>query len=210
MLAQVSASVIRGEPAHERGDAILCSAHQRPTDSVVSVGLHSRPFTPEGSSFVGVHTPMISDGLRCSETLSSRSAATRRAPGPSSLDTLLAVITSTHAIIYADDADQARAFFRDVLDLPNVDAHDGWLIFKLPPAELGIHPAGQPGLMHGRHELVLMCDDIQRTVAELRNKGVEFTTPIEDQGFGLVTMLRIPGGGSLGLYEPKHPTGYDL
>lgn len=210
MLAQVSASVVRGEPAHERGDAILGGAHQRPTDSVVGVGLHSRSFTPEGSGFVGVHGPMLSDGVRCSETLSSRSRGTRLAPGPSSLDTLRAVITSTHAIIYADDAEQARAFFRDVLDLPNVDAHDGWLIFKLPPAELGIHPAGQPGLMHGRQELFLMCDDIEGTVAEWRNKGVEFTTPIEDQGFGLVTTLRIPGGGSLGLYEPKHPTAYGL
>jgi catechol 2,3-dioxygenase-like lactoylglutathione lyase family enzyme len=120
------------------------------------------------------------------------------------------VITGTHAIIYAEDAEQARAFFRDVLDLPHVDAHDGWLIFKLPPAELGIHPAGGGGASGGSHELYLMCDDIEATVAELRAKGVEFCTPVADRGFGLLTTLRVPGGGELGLYQPKHPTGYDL
>lgn len=73
------------------------------------------------------------------------------------------MITSTHAIIYAEDAQKARAFFRDVLGLPNVDAHDGWLIFKLPPAELGIHPLAEPGLPSGHHELYLMCDDIGAT-----------------------------------------------
>jgi predicted enzyme related to lactoylglutathione lyase len=120
------------------------------------------------------------------------------------------VITSTHAIIYADDADRARAFFREVLELPNVDARGGWLIFKLPPAELGIHPTNQPELESGRHQLWLMCDDIDATMADLRDRGVEFTSPVEDQGFGLVTTLRVPGGGELGLYEPKHATGYDL
>ena len=120
------------------------------------------------------------------------------------------MITSTHAIIYAEDADRARAFFRDIVELPNVDAHDGWLIFKLPPSELGIHPTNQPGLANGHHELYLMCDDIHATVTELRERGVEFTGGVEDQGFGLVTRLRVPGGGELGLYEPKHATGYDL
>jgi predicted enzyme related to lactoylglutathione lyase len=118
------------------------------------------------------------------------------------------MITSIHAIIYADDAEQARAFFRDVLKLPNVDAHDGWLIFRLPPAELGIHPTGSPATANGRHELYLMCDDIHATVNELTAKGVEFTTAVEDQGFGCLTTLRVPGGGTLGLYEPKHPTAY--
>jgi predicted enzyme related to lactoylglutathione lyase len=124
------------------------------------------------------------------------------------------MITGTHAIIYAEDADQVRAFFRDVLELPNIDVHGGWLIFKLPPAELGIHPtggAGDPGgPASGRHELYLMCDDVEATVADLTAKGVEFTSPIENQGFGRLTRLRVPGGGEIGLYQPRHATAYDL
>ena len=120
------------------------------------------------------------------------------------------MITGTHAIIYAGDAEQARAFFRDVLELPNVDVHDGWLIFQLPPAELGIHPTGGGSAQSGSHELYLMCDDVEATVAELTAKGVEFCSPITDQGFGLLTRLRVPGGGELGLYQAKHPTAHDL
>lgn len=91
---------------------------------------------------------------------------------------------------------------RDVLGLPSVDAGDGWLIFALPPAELAVHPTHGDG----HRELYLMCDDVQATVAELKAKGVEFTTEISDEGFGLMTSLRLPGGGELALYEPKHPT----
>lgn len=119
------------------------------------------------------------------------------------------MINAVHTIVYADDATAARAFFRDVLGLPNVDAHDGWLIFRLPPGELGVHPAAGPGASGGRHELYLMCDDIERTVTELRAAGVEFSGPVEDQGFGRTTALRVPGAGVLGLYEPRHPTAYD-
>jgi catechol 2,3-dioxygenase-like lactoylglutathione lyase family enzyme len=118
------------------------------------------------------------------------------------------VIIASHSIIYAEDPEQASAFFRDILDFPFVDAHGGWLIFKLPPAELGIHPTAPES--SGKHELYLMCDDIIRTVEELESKGVEFTSPIEDQGFGKMARLRIPGAGEMGLYQPKHPTGYDL
>ena len=119
------------------------------------------------------------------------------------------MITSTHSIIYAADADKARAFFRDVLGMASVDVHDGWRIFKLPPSELGIHPAGQ-ALPSGRHELYLMCDDITATVAELTAKGAEFTAPVTEAGFGLLTSIRVPGGGEIGLYEPRHPTAHDL
>jgi len=119
------------------------------------------------------------------------------------------MITAAHAIIYADDPDQARAFFRDVLDLPNVDIHGGWLIFKLPPAELGIHPAGEDSPA-GHHELFLMCDDIDRTVDELTARGVEFSAPITTARFGRLTRMRIPGGGEVGLYQPSHATAYDL
>jgi catechol 2,3-dioxygenase-like lactoylglutathione lyase family enzyme len=111
------------------------------------------------------------------------------------------VITGLHTIVYADDAEKARAFFRDVLELPNVDAGDGWLIFRAPPAELAVHPADTGGAA----ELYLMCDDIEETVADLTRKGVEFTGPVADQGWGLLTALRVPGAGTLGLYEPRHP-----
>jgi catechol 2,3-dioxygenase-like lactoylglutathione lyase family enzyme len=120
------------------------------------------------------------------------------------------VITGTHAILYADDADAARAFLRDVLGLPHVDAGGGWLIFKLPPAEAGVHPAGEGAPGSGRHELFLMCDDITATVRELTAKGVEFTGPVRDEGFGLMAVLRVPGAGELGLYQPKHPLAHHL
>jgi catechol 2,3-dioxygenase-like lactoylglutathione lyase family enzyme len=120
------------------------------------------------------------------------------------------MINAAHTIIYAEDATAARAFFRDVLGLADVDAHDGWLIFQLPPGELGIHPAADPGAPSGRHELYLMCDDIEKTVADLEGAGVVFTAPVEDQGFGRVTTFRVPGAGVMGLYQPRHATAYDL
>jgi len=112
------------------------------------------------------------------------------------------VITGAHSIVYSSDADGVRAFFRDVLGLPAVDAGHGWLIFALPPAEVAAHPTDGPG----RHELYLMCDDIGATVEELRAKGVEFTGPVEEERWGLVTAIKLPGGVELGLYEPRHPS----
>jgi catechol 2,3-dioxygenase-like lactoylglutathione lyase family enzyme len=116
------------------------------------------------------------------------------------------VLAGVHTIIYAEDAEAARAFFRDVLALPCVDSGEGWLIFALPPTELGIHPG--PGReatqAASNHELFLMTHDIERSVAELEAKGVEFVSPISDEGFGLMTRFQIPGGGEIGLYEPKH------
>jgi catechol 2,3-dioxygenase-like lactoylglutathione lyase family enzyme len=110
------------------------------------------------------------------------------------------VITGVHAIIFSRDAEADRAFFRDVLDLPSVDAGGGWLIFALPPAELAAHPTEGTS----RHELYLMCDDISATVEELRAKGIEFISEISDEGFGLMTSLRLPGGSELSLYQPSH------
>jgi len=114
------------------------------------------------------------------------------------------VITGLHTIVYAEDAEQARAFLRDVLELPFVDAHDGWLIFAAPPTEIAVHPTDPAS--DGRHELYLMCDDLDATMAELEAKGVEFTAPVRDQGWGLVTAMQVPGGGELGLYQPLHAT----
>jgi predicted enzyme related to lactoylglutathione lyase len=117
------------------------------------------------------------------------------------------MITSVHSIIYASDADAARAFLRDVIGLPYVDVHDGWLIFRQPASELAVHPEDKPT---GRHELYLMCDDIAATMAELTAKGAEFTAPVSQTSFGLLTSIQIPGSGEIGLYEPSHPTAYDL
>jgi predicted enzyme related to lactoylglutathione lyase len=112
------------------------------------------------------------------------------------------VITGTHAVIFTEDAEGLRAFLKNVLGFSSVDAGGGWLIFALPPAELAAHPADEGG----RHELYLMCDDVAATAAELHGKGVELTRPITDEGFGLMTGIKLPGGGELALYEPRHPT----
>ena len=114
------------------------------------------------------------------------------------------MITGIHALLYSKDADATRELFRDVLGFSSVDAGHGWLIFALPPAELGIHPEEEDG--QSRAELYLMCDSLESTVAELRSKGVEIARPVSDQGWGRVTAIRLPGGGELGLYEPRHPT----
>jgi predicted enzyme related to lactoylglutathione lyase len=117
------------------------------------------------------------------------------------------MINGAHAIIYTEDADAARTFFRDVLGFSSVDAGHGWLIFALPPAELAAHPT-DTGDHGSHHELYLMCDDVEKTVAELTAKGAQFSRPISDQGWGRLTTLKIPGGGQIGLYEPRHPTAH--
>lgn len=114
------------------------------------------------------------------------------------------MIAGVHTLLYADNAVEARAFFRDVLGFANVDAHDGWLIFALPPAELGVHPTERTDQVSGRSELYLMCHDIAQTVAELEAKGVEFTESVSEEDFGLLTRFRIPGAGETWLYEPRH------
>jgi catechol 2,3-dioxygenase-like lactoylglutathione lyase family enzyme len=111
------------------------------------------------------------------------------------------MINAVHALIYSPDADADRAFLRDVLGLDYIDSGGGWLIFALPPAELGVHPTdGEP-----HHELYLMCDDVERTVKELKAKGAEFEGGIGDAGFGRVATIRMPSGSTLSIYEPKHP-----
>jgi catechol 2,3-dioxygenase-like lactoylglutathione lyase family enzyme len=114
------------------------------------------------------------------------------------------VIAGAHTIIFAEDAEAARTFFRDVLGFAHVDDGEGWLIFALPPGELAVHPGPGWGRAVAQHELFFMCHDIERTVDELRRKGVEFVAPITDEGYGLLTRLRIPGAGEIGLYEPRH------
>jgi catechol 2,3-dioxygenase-like lactoylglutathione lyase family enzyme len=114
-------------------------------------------------------------------------------------------ITGLHAIVYSAKDEATRAFFKDVLGLPSVDAGRGWLIFKAPPAEIAVHPAEADG----KHELYLMCDDLDATLAELHAKGVT-TGEISEQRWGRLTSIVLPGGDALGLYEPKHPKAIDL
>ena len=110
-------------------------------------------------------------------------------------------ITGTHVLLYTSEPEALRACLRDVFGWPHVDAHDGWLIFALPPAELGIHPADTPS-----HELTFMCDEINATMAELKGKGIEFRGEPESQGFGIVATMVLPGGVDVMLYEPRHKT----
>jgi catechol 2,3-dioxygenase-like lactoylglutathione lyase family enzyme len=114
------------------------------------------------------------------------------------------MITGAHVIVYSRDAEADRAFFRDVLDYPHVDAGGGWLIFKLPAGEAAVHPADEPS-----HELYLMCDDVTATVEQLAAKGVS-CGPLTEERWGLVTSIRLPSGGDLGLYEPRHPKATEL
>ena len=111
------------------------------------------------------------------------------------------MITGAHVIAYSADAEADRTFIRDVLGFESVDAGGGWLIFALPPAELAVHPS-EPG---GRHELYLMCDDVEAEVERLRGAGVA-VGEVSDQGWGRLATITLPGGGDLGLYEPRHPS----
>jgi catechol 2,3-dioxygenase-like lactoylglutathione lyase family enzyme len=121
------------------------------------------------------------------------------------------MINGTHLLLYSRDADADRAFFRDVLGFKSVDAGEGWLIFAMPPAELGIHPGdGQFVQRHADHDLsgtivYLMCDDLKETIAALAAKGAQ-TTEILEAEWGITTTLSLPGGGGLGLYQPRHVT----
>lgn len=111
------------------------------------------------------------------------------------------MIFGAHVIVYSKDAEKDRAFFRDVLGLRSVDAGHGWLIFALPPAEAAVHPAEESN----RHELYFMCDDLEAEVARLTRKGVR-CSQVETARWGSVVKMQLPGGGEIGLYQPKHKT----
>jgi hypothetical protein len=119
------------------------------------------------------------------------------------------MITAVHTLVYADDPEAARAYFRDVLRFPSTDTGGGWLIFKTGPSELGVHPssweyAGQNGATDQRFDVSLMCDDLRRTMSELSDRGAEFAGEVRDEGWGLTVQLEIPGAGPMTLYEPKY------
>ena len=113
-----------------------------------------------------------------------------------------------HSIIFTDDVEATRAFFRDILNLPSVDSGGGWLIFKLPPGEVAAHPSDE-GAPAGRHELYLMCDDIEATLRDLTAKGIE-VGEVSDQGWGLLSTVKVPGAGDFGIYQPRHEMAINL
>lgn len=119
-------------------------------------------------------------------------------------------IIGAHMLLYTPEAEALRAMLRDVFGLMHVDAGEGWLIFRLPPSELGVHPAEGPTYESGiRHMVSFMCDDIHQTVAELRAKGVDIPGEPLDEGYGITVMMNFPGGCQVQLYEPRHPTAIE-
>jgi catechol 2,3-dioxygenase-like lactoylglutathione lyase family enzyme len=114
-------------------------------------------------------------------------------------------ISGAHIVVYSASPDADREFFRDVLGYPHVDAGGGWLIFKLPPAELAVHPSDSST----DHELFLMCDDLDETTTALRANGVDFDE-ITHARWGHITQFRLPGGSRVGVYEPLHPRATEL
>ncbi len=110
-------------------------------------------------------------------------------------------ITGVHTLLYTPEAQALRDVLRDVFEWPHVDVHDGWLIFALPPAEMAVHPSDSP-----HHEVTFMCDYIETTMAELQAKGIEFEGPPTEQRFGITTTMVLPGGLTVMLYQPHHPT----
>jgi len=114
------------------------------------------------------------------------------------------MISGAHVIVYSKNAEADRAFFRDVLGFKSVDAGHGWLIFALPPAEAAFHPSGE-----SLHELYFMCDDLNVEIASLAKRGVK-CSKVEEARWGAITKMQLPGGGNVGLYQPKHATALGL
>jgi len=115
------------------------------------------------------------------------------------------MISGAHVVVYSKDADADRAFFRDILGFKSVDAGHGWLIFALPPGEAAFHPSKENDL----HELYFICEDLKAEMASLATKDVR-CSKVEEARWGLITKMRLPGGGEVGLYQPKHPIALGL
>ena len=114
------------------------------------------------------------------------------------------MISGAHVVLYSKNAEADRAFFRDVLGFKSVDAGHGWLIFALPPAEAAFHPSDESG-----HELYFLCDNLKAEMASLSKRGVT-CSEVQEARWGSITKMRLPGGGKIGLYQPKHPTALSL
>ena len=118
------------------------------------------------------------------------------------------MIRGVHTMFYTSKPDELRAFFRDKLKFPFTDVGEGWLIFDMPEADLGCHPAdaeGEDGAPTGTHNISFYCDNIEKTVAELKGRGVEFVDSVQDRGYGLVTHFKVPGDFTIQLYQPLYP-----
>jgi catechol 2,3-dioxygenase-like lactoylglutathione lyase family enzyme len=121
------------------------------------------------------------------------------------------VILACHTLIYSDDADATRAFFRDVLGFASIDSGDDWLIFRTGPSELGVHPTSGADFSSPRHHAIsFIVDDLGSTMAELREKGAEFSSGPDDHGYGIIAMVKVPGADDVQLYQPRHQTAYAL
>jgi hypothetical protein len=119
-------------------------------------------------------------------------------------------VIGTHMLLYTTEPEALRAMLRDVFGFKHVDAGDGWLIFRLPPAELGVHPAEGPSFDAGwRHSVSFMCDNIHKTAAELKSKGVVVEGEPQDEGWGITVNLKLPGDCTVMLYEPRHPVAIE-
>jgi catechol 2,3-dioxygenase-like lactoylglutathione lyase family enzyme len=115
------------------------------------------------------------------------------------------MIRGVHTMFYSSEPEALRAFLRDKLGFKAYDVGDGWLIFDLPESDMGCHPAEEKeGGRSGTHNISFYCDDIEKTVTELKARGVEFTAPVSDQGYGFVTFFKVPGGFQLQLYQPRY------
>ena len=118
------------------------------------------------------------------------------------------MIRGVHTMFYSSEPEAFRAFLRDKLKFPYTDVGQGWLIFDMPEADMGCHPAeNKEGGSSGTPNISFYCDDIEKTVAELKSRGVEFTKPVEDHGYGLVTFFKVPGGFDIQLYQPGYTKG---
>jgi hypothetical protein len=115
----------------------------------------------------------------------------------------VSMVFGAHLVLYSEDADADRRFLAEILDLRSVDAGHGWLIFAMPPAEVAVHPGKAPGA-----ELYMMCDDLTAEVKLLSARGVS-SSPVEEARWGSITKIALPGGGTIGLYQPKHPLAID-
>jgi catechol 2,3-dioxygenase-like lactoylglutathione lyase family enzyme len=116
------------------------------------------------------------------------------------------MFTGAHVILYTSDPEADRVFLHDVLGFRGVDAGEGWLIFKLPPAEVAVHPTEE----HPKQELYLMCDNLETQLADLVAKGVTISHPLREMTWGLWASIQLPSGADLSLYQPRHPTAYDM